>query len=199
MTRSTWRGPCSARSRCSRAAAGFTRGRWATSRPAPDFESSSKRAARGRRVVTLDAGCSHELDSETLTEAAAREPERLGVVPELASEPRVRYHDPCRASRGRAVTKAPRTVLERALGRAPDEFSNHHSESTCSGAAACSRSASRRSLPRSPTSACATTNAWAGVVVTGCASSLARFRSRGARVLDMAEVLRMSVRAGSGR
>ncbi len=47
-------------------------------------------------------------------------------------EPQVRYHDPCRASRGRAVTTAPRTVLERALGRAPDEFSNHHAESACS-------------------------------------------------------------------
>ncbi len=38
-----------------------------------------------------------------------------------------------------------------------------------------------------------------GLVVTGCASSLARFRSRGARVLDMAEVLVLSARAGSSR
>jgi heterodisulfide reductase subunit D len=157
-------------------------------------------AAKGRRVVALDAGCAHELGAETLVEAAAREVARLALVPELASEPQVRYHDPCRASRGRAVTTAPRTVLERALGRAPDEFSNHHAESACSGGGGL--------LPLSfPEISAAIADErlreherlGGGLVVTGCASSLARFRSRGARVLDMAEVIEMSARAGSER
>jgi heterodisulfide reductase subunit D len=164
------------------------------------FRERLERAAKGRRVVTLDAGCAHELGAETLTEAAAREPARLGVVPELASEGRVRYHDPCRASRGRAVTKAPRAVLERALGRAPDEFERHHGDSACSGGGGL--------LPVSfPEVSAAIADErlreherlGGGLVVTGCASSLGRFRSRGARVLDMAEVLGMSLRAGSQR
>lgn len=164
------------------------------------FRLALERAAEGRRVLAVDAGCAHELGVETLTEAAAREPWRLGVVPELASEPRVRYHDPCRASRGRSVTKAPRAVLERALGRAPDEFTHHHADSACSGGGGF--------LPKSfPEISRAIADErlrdherlGGGVVVTGCASSLLRFRSRGARVLDLAMVLQMSVSAGSGR
>ncbi len=164
------------------------------------FRERLEGAAKGRQIIALDAGCAHELGAETLAEAGARAPERLGVVPELASEGSVRYHDPCRASRGRAVTQAPRTILERALGRAPDEFEKHHAESTCSGGGGL--------LPVSfPEVSAAIADErlreherlGGGLVVTGCASSLSRFRSRGARVLDMAEVLGMSLRAGSPR
>jgi heterodisulfide reductase subunit D len=171
-----------------------------------DLETSARlrgaleQAASGRRVVTLDAGCAHELGSETLAEAAAREPERLGVAPELAGEARVRYHDPCRASRGRAVTRAPRTVLERALGRAPDEFERRHAESACSGGGGLLPvSFPRISEAIADDRLREHERLGGGLVVTGCASSLVRFRSRGARVLDLSQVLAMSLRSGARR
>src|SRR5262249_13113720 len=103
------------------------------------------REARGAsRVLAADAGCAHALrvrypehgvtglaPVEHLAEAAARDLGRLrgGQGP---SGP-VRWHDPCHLGRGLGAYEAPRAVLTRALGRAPDEFPDRRAHAACSG------------------------------------------------------------------
>ena len=156
--------------------------------------------ARGRRIVAVDAGCALELGVPTLPELAAERPAALAEVPALSSESKVRYHDPCRLARGRSDLSAPRTVLLRALGREPDEFERRGKDSACSGAGGAlplsfpevsARIADERLREHEALGG--------GVIVTACASSLRRFRSRGARALDIVSVLAESVaRASSG-
>lgn len=100
---------------------------------------------RGKdRVTVVDAGCAMTLRTgypaagvkldarvELLVERAARALPWLSRV-DAASGP-VRWHDPCQLGRGLGVYEAPRLVLGRALGRAPDEFDDRRQEAACSG------------------------------------------------------------------
>ena len=67
-----------------------------------------------------------------MVELAAAQAERLNVVPEL-SRREVRYHDPCRFTRGLSLEQPPRSVLGRALGREVNEFERKGKASACSG------------------------------------------------------------------
>jgi Fe-S oxidoreductase len=87
-------------------------------------------------------------------------------------------------------------VLRQALGREPDEFDRRGRESACSGAGGLlplsypevsERIADERLREHEALGG--------GVVVTACASSLRRFRSRGARTLDINGVIADSVMA----
>jgi Fe-S oxidoreductase len=150
--------------------------------------------SKGRRIVAVDAGCAHELGAPTLLELAAEQPGRLGPAQSLRTEPKVRYHDPCRLSRGGADPSAPRAVLRQALGREPDEFDRCGKESACSGGGGLlplsypevsARIADERLREHEALGG--------GVIVTACASSLRRFRSRGARALDLTSVIAESL------
>ncbi len=107
------------------------------------------RSLEGRhRVVVGDAGCALALvrrypeagvsirpKVETLVELAAASLSSLAACgsPHGATGP-VRWHDPCQLGRGLGAYDAPRAVLERALGRPPDEFDDCRERAVCSGA-----------------------------------------------------------------
>jgi Fe-S oxidoreductase len=105
----------------------------------------------------------------------------------------IRYHDPCLLGRGLGVYDAPRAVLTRALGRAPEEFDARRERGHCSGAGGL--------LPATmPDAARAITRArvdehaaeGGGSIVTACASSLLAFR-RKTEASDLVSVLARSV------
>jgi Fe-S oxidoreductase len=149
------------------------------------------RSLEGReRVTVLDAGCALALRQrypevgvmlapkvELLVEQAASALSRMKPVPHEAGP--VRWHDPCQLGRGLGVYDAPRAVLGRALGRAPDEFHEHERRElgVCSGAGGL--------LPVTMPEAARTIAsarldahdaAGGGHVVTACASSLRAMR-----------------------
>jgi Fe-S oxidoreductase len=112
----------------------------------------------------------------------------------------VRYHDPCRLARGLSCLDAPRTVLARALGRQPDEFERRGKSAQCSGGGGLlplafpeiSRSIADDRLREHE-------RLGGGTIVTACASSLARFRSRGAKALDILTVIARSLGVEAAR
>jgi Fe-S oxidoreductase len=152
----------------------------------------------GKRVLVADAGCAMALrvhyprvgvamdaDVELLVETAARSIHRLGRRREAASGP-VRYHDSCQLGRGLGVYDAPRAILRKALGRAPEEFDTRREKATCSGAGGLlpqtmpdvSRAIAAARLAEHERDG-------GGRIVTACASSLLAFRRRGAHAEDL--------------
>ena len=151
------------------------------------------RSLEGRdRVTVVDAGCAltlkrryaeagvelpSQLRVELLVEQAAGALARMKHVPHTAGP--VRWHDPCQLGRGLGVYDAPRAVLGRALGRAPDEFNVHERReiAVCSGAGGLLPS-TMPEVARDITAARMDAHARAGGghVVTACASSLLAMR-----------------------
>ena len=145
------------------------------------------------RVVVVDAGCALALKQrypeagvhlgahvETLVEIAAR---RLSILARVAV-PRtevVRWHDPCQLGRGLGVYEAPRNVLTRVLGRAPEELEDWRELARCSGAGGL-LPATMPAVARAISDArwSAHERAGGGRVVTGCAASLLALRRRAA-------------------
>ncbi len=143
---------------------------------------------RYERVTVVDAGCALTLRRryesagislrpaiELLVERAARALGAMRPVPYTAGP--VRWHDPCQLGRGLGVYEAPRAVLERALGRAPDEFLEHREWSACSGAGGLLPS----TMPEVAAGIAqarvdAHVREGAGRLVTACASSLLALR-----------------------
>jgi Fe-S oxidoreductase len=161
-----------------------------------------------KTLLVADAGCAHALrvrypavtatlspKVELLVERAARDLGRLKPVAPWPSGPRVRYHDPCLLGRGLGVYEAPRAVLTRALGRAPEEFRARREKGHCSGAGgllpttmpATSRAIARTRLGEHEEEG-------GGSVVTACGSSLLALR-RGSRAetLDLVSFLARAV------
>jgi Fe-S oxidoreductase len=154
------------------------------------------------RVWAADAGCALALvrrypeagvpvppPVETLAEAAARQLSRCARVPGAGDAEPVRWHDPCQLGRGLGVYEAPRALLTRALGRAPDELEERRELSVCSGAGGLLPA----TMPHVAEAIAAERvraheRAGGGRIVTACASSLLalRRRSTGAAVDDLA-------------
>jgi Fe-S oxidoreductase len=154
------------------------------------------RSVEGRdRVTVVDAGCAMALKRaypevgvaitppvELLVERAARSLARMNhVFPEAGP---VRWHDPCQLGRGLGVYDAPRAVLGRALGRAPDELSAHErrEHGLCSGAGGLLPS----TMPEvagdiAAARLVAHARAGGGRIVTACASSLRAMRRASSR------------------
>ena len=143
------------------------------------------------RVFVADAGCAQALKQryagagielrariETLVEAAASALDRLHPVGDGASPAeRVRWHDPCQLGRGLGVYEAPRLVLTRALGRAPEELDDRRERSICSGAGGLLPATMpdvARGIADSRLDAHG--RAGGGRIVTACASSLVALR-----------------------
>ncbi|AUX26557.1 Fe-S oxidoreductase [Sorangium cellulosum] len=173
----------------------------------PGFEAAARRLAAevadGGRFVAVDPGCARAVRVEYA---------RVGVsveVPELfvdlarasldrlqrsTSERRVRYHDPCQLGRGLDRYDAPREILARITGRPPEEFIHRREHADCSGggglvpatrpassaAIADGRIAEHRALG-------------GGLLVTHCAQSLRRFRTRGEPAEDLASLVARAV------
>ena len=122
---------------------------------------------------------------ETLVEAAARALDKLSPIArrderDEEDEP-VRWHDPCQLGRGMGIYEAPRVVLTRALGRAPDELPDRRERALCSGAGGLLPS-TMPGVARAiaDTRLQAHDRAGGGRVVTACASSLIALRRRAA-------------------
>jgi Fe-S oxidoreductase len=150
--------------------------------------------ARHARVLVVDAGCAQAIVQrypgvgaevrprvETLVEAAANVLDRLRSSDAHRSQP-VRWHDPCQLGRGLGVYEAPRLVLTRALGRAPDELDDRREHATCSGAGGLLAS-TMPGVARDIADArlAAHQRAGGGRVVTACASSLVHLRQAARR------------------
>lgn len=146
-----------------------------------------------QRFVVVDPGCAlalAELGAKTLVELAARELERFGRVARFAERTTVRWQDPCKLGRGLGVYDAPRQLLTRALGRAPEEFARSREQALCSGAGgllpqtmpAASAAIAKRRLDEHA-------ELGGGLLVTACASSLVRFEKSGAEVVDLITIL----------
>lgn len=154
-------------------------------------------------LVVVDAGCASTIRVHHaaagvafvapvvhFAELAARELGRVERVSGLFEDGPVRYHDPCQLGRGLGIYDAPRAVLGRALGRTPDEFARSRDYAQCSGAGGLlpitmpevSSEIARQRLADHE-------RAGGGTVVTACASSARRFRSQGARVVDLVTVV----------
>jgi Fe-S oxidoreductase len=155
-------------------------------------------ARRARRLLVADAGCAIALrvrypaakvelpaPVELLVELAARSIGQLAIAAEAGATGPVRYHDPCQLGRGLGVYEAPRVVLTRALGRAPDEFFQSRERAACSGAGgllpatmpATARTIAGARLDEHE-------RAGGGRVVTACGSSLLALRRRGRFPVD---------------
>jgi Fe-S oxidoreductase len=145
------------------------------------------------RVIVVDAGCALALKQryaeagvhlgahvETLVEVAARRLSSLARVAVPGTEP-VRWHDPCQLGRGLGVYEAPRNVLTRVLGRAPEELEDRREQALCSGAGGL-LPATMPAVARAISAArwSAHERAGGGRVVTGCAASLLALRRRAA-------------------
>ena len=164
--------------------------------------SLAARLAGKTHLVVIDAGCAsairvHHADAgvgmivpvEHFAELAARELATLSSVPGLDRGP-VRYHDACQLGRGLGIYDAPRALVARALGRAPDEFDRHRQDARCSGAGgllpltmpetsgAIAKSRVDEHLAQG-----------GGTIVTACASSRRTFMKQGAHVLDLVTVV----------
>jgi Fe-S oxidoreductase len=153
--------------------------------------STFAQALRGKtRITVVDAGCAltlrHryveagvtlEASVELLVERAAR------ALPDLARVDHgpgpVRWHDPCQLGRGLGIYDAPRAVLGKALGRAPDEFDDHAEWASCSGGGGL-LPATMPQVSRDIAGARLESHrrSGGGRIVTACASSLRSLRRR---------------------
>lgn len=152
------------------------------------------------RVIVIDAGCastlrlyhsypSHER-TEHFVELAARELGAIGRAKKTVGSGPVRWHDPCQLGRGLGLYDAPRAVLTRALGRAPDEFERRREDARCSGAGGLlpvtmpdvSKGIAKQRIDDHERSG-------GGTIVTGCASSKRRFEKEGARTVDLVTIV----------
>jgi Fe-S oxidoreductase len=159
--------------------------------------------AKTETLVVADAGCAHaiarryaEVDAHVparvrvmhLSELAAREIDR--IPPSKNNNERMRYHDACALGRGLGVYEAPRAVLTRLLGRAPDEFARRREQATCSGGGGVlpvtygdnARAIADERLRQHA-------ELGGGAVATTCASSRKMLGRDGTRVVDLATLI----------
>lgn len=150
-------------------------------------------ASGASELVVGDPGCALVLTAAKavpFARFAADRAEKVGKIAGFAAHSAVRYHDPCALGRGLSEYDAPRQLLARALGRAPDEFEDKRASAHCSGGGG--------SLPISMPDTSARIadvrldehrRAGGGLLVTACASSLRRFRAQGEHAVDLATVV----------
>jgi len=143
----------------------------------------------GREIVAVDPGCALALRSAgaRVTLLVEHLAARAFELREGDGERSLRWHDPCQLGRGLGIYDAPRTVLTRALGRAPLEFDMRRERAECSGAGGLLP----LTMPETSRAIAQKRAADAGdvAIVTACASSVLRFRSVGAEVVDLMSVV----------
>ena len=152
---------------------------------------------QGSQLVVGDPGCALSLPTMRavpFVRLAAEHADRLGKIAGFGDAGPVRFHDPCALGRGLGEYEGPRTVLARALGRAPDEFAEHHERAECSGGGALLPIAMPEASQKiAELRLQAHERAGGGTLVTACASSLRRFRAQGAPAVDIASVVAQSL------
>lgn len=186
----------------------------AARRLAAEVASALGRGAAGRgrgrgeeggrgHLVAVDPGCARALLVEYPRVGVAAPPPELFVdlalrsidrLERSTSERRVRFHDPCQLGRGLDRYDPPRAILARITGRPPEEFIHHHEHADCSGAGGLVP------VTRPVTSAGIADRRieehralGGGLLVTHCAQSLRRFRSRGEEAEDLVSLVARAV------
>jgi Fe-S oxidoreductase len=170
------------------------------------FAESARRlrdeVARSERLIVVDPGCARALRVDYPVVDVATEPpaelwidlvhrslDRLRKLPDIAPAS-VRYHDPCQLGRGLDRYDEPRAILARITGDKPLSFQREREHAECSGAGgllpvtrpetsravADARIAEHRRLG-------------GGLLVTACAQSLVRFRTRGEPAQDLVSLV----------
>ena len=156
----------------------------------------SQNVAGAERFIVGDPGCAQalrELSPVPLVDLAAREITRLRPLKD-ASATKIRWHDPCQLGRGLGRYEEPRAVLTRLIGRPPEEFGASRQYAACSGAGSLvPLTFSQVSSEIADSRLREHTSLGGGTLVTGCAASLKRFRSRGADVVDLVTLLARSL------
>jgi dimethylglycine catabolism B len=154
------------------------------------------------RLVVVDPGCARALlveharvgvnvprTPELLLDLAYAAKDRLRTLPELADKP-VRWHSPCQLGRGLGRYDEPRALLERMIGKPPAAFQRDREHAECSGAGALLPVTRPRTSEAIADARLAEhAERGGGLLVTACASSLRRFRSRGEPASDLVSLL----------
>jgi Fe-S oxidoreductase len=161
------------------------------------FDAAQARIAEQARgasaLVVGDPGCAlalRELGALPFVTLAAKNSQKLARITGLGGALPVRFHDPCALGRGLSEYEAPRIVLERALGRKPDEFEAHGASAECSGGGALLPVSMPETSARiADLRLAAHSAAGGGLLVTACAASLRRFRAQGTAAVDIASVV----------
>jgi Fe-S oxidoreductase len=147
--------------------------------------------------VVGDPGCALALSGTRavpFVRVAADHAEKMRKIAGFSGTTPVRFHDPCALGRGLGEYEAPRLVLGRALGRAPDEFPEPREAAECSGGGALLPIALPESSARiADARLAAHARAGSGTLVTACASSLRRFRAQGTPAVDIASIVAQSL------
>jgi Fe-S oxidoreductase len=154
-------------------------------------------AREAKTFVVGDPGCALVLRDErslSFVEFAAKYAQKLQKIPRLGQAEAVRFHDPCALGRGLSQYEAPRCLLERALGRAADEFETKREQAECSGGGALLPISMPQTSERIADGRIAAHRALGGgTLVTACASSLRRFRAQGEHAVDIATIVAQSL------
>lgn len=158
------------------------------------------------RLIVVDPGCARTVireyprfgvvlpkPAELLLDLAYEARNRFSSLSELTGQP-VRWHAPCQLGRGLDRHDEPRILLEKILGKSPDRFLRDGKHSECSGGGGL------LPITRPDTSAAIADARIAehrarggGLLVTACASSLHRFRTRGEAAEDLISLLARSI------
>jgi len=159
-----------------------------------------------QRFVVGDPGCALALSADRgsagasaaraipFVRLAAEHAGKLRKIPGLGETAPVRFHDPCALGRGLGEYDAPRVVLARALGRAPDEFAAQRELSECSGGGALLPIAMPETSAKIADSRLrAHEREGGGTLVTACSASLRRFRAQGTLAVDIASIVAQSL------
>jgi Fe-S oxidoreductase len=152
-----------------------------------------------RPVLVVDPGCARALQVEYARAGVAAPPVELFVdlaaqrasrLDRRADAPTYRWHDPCQLGRGLGRFDEPRAVLKRVAGRAPLEFQRSRADAECSGGGGL-LPATRPESARAIADARVADHraAGGGVLVTGCAQSLHRFRRAGEVAEDIVSIV----------
>ncbi len=159
------------------------------------------------RVIGVDPGCTRAVAVdyasvgvkvpavEPLVAVAASAMERLSPTPGAVAKGPARYHDPCQLGRGLGLYQEPRDLLERVLGRAPDELPRSRERAVCSGGGGLlpvTRPENSRAIADGVLAE--HREAGGGTLITACGSSLRRFRSRGENAVDLVSILARALR-----
>jgi Fe-S oxidoreductase len=156
--------------------------------------------AGARRFIAVDPGCARAVlveyprlgipapKPELFVDLALASADKL--APLRLDAPRVRYHDPCQLGRGLDRYDEPRSLLARITGAPPEEFIRSRALADCSGAGGLlpvTRPASSEAIADARIAE--HRELGGGLLVTACAQSLRRFRSRGERAEDLVSLV----------
>lgn len=170
------------------------------------FAASARRladeTARSERLIAVDPGCARALkvDYPTVGVTTGPQPElwidlvhrSLGRLRQLTdvAPTGVRYHDPCQLGRGLDRYDEPRAILARITGDKPLSFQREREQAECSGAGGL-LPVTRPETSRAMADARIAEHGrlGGGLLVTACAQSLVRFRTRGEPAQDLVSLV----------